>query len=61
MITDWMNKVAAKVGITKKDQNYGYRHSMATIPKRPRTNTSFIQEVLGALYNCFTISGQFHY
>lgn len=46
-IVDWMNKIGAKVGITKRITTKTWRHSFATMLKRSGVSTVFISEALG--------------
>ena len=46
-IIDWMNKIAPKVGITKRITTKTWRHSFATMLKRSGVSTVFISEALG--------------
>lgn len=46
-IIDWMNKIAPKVGITKRITTKTWRHSFATMLKRAGVSTVFISEALG--------------
>jgi integrase/recombinase XerD len=46
-IIDWMNKIAAEVGIAKRITTKVWRHSFATMLKRSGISTVFISEALG--------------
>lgn len=46
-VNEWMRRIAAKLGITKKITTYVARHTFSTVLKRSGASTEFIQEALG--------------
>lgn len=46
-VNEWMRRIAAKLGISKKTTTYVARHTFSTVLKRAGASTEYIQEALG--------------